>query len=300
MAMTLLSRPRAPVWVLGGERGGSDALALAGRLDLPFLRVPDVAAVAADHGPSLVVSSGSRGAIRALALRTRFDCRLVHCVTGPSPFLPHDLVVRASPVRLRERKRLLPVLGPIGVVSPSLLGEARQIWAERLDHLPRPFTALVIRRGGERPLSPALGLALASSVAGLMRAVGGSVLASIDAASGTGLHEAVRRGLSGALHLLYRTDEPGEDPTLGFIGSADTVVIGGAAAATLAEAASADAPVFVDALDDFARLGRRLLATLVAEDHVRPFSGSLSPWPRPDPLDETGRAAQAIRVRLGL
>ncbi len=300
MAMTLLSRPLAPVWVLGGDKGGSAALALAGRLDLPFLRVPAAAVSEHEHGPSLVLSSGPRGALRALALRTRFDCRLVHCVTGPSPFLPHDLVVRSSPVRLRERGRLVPVLGPVGVVSPALLAEARRLWAERLDHLPRPFTALVIRRGGQRPLSPSLGLELAAAVAAVARAARGSVLASVDAESGAALHEALRRGLGGALHLLYRTDEPGEDPTLGFLGSADAVVVGGASAGALAEAASADAPVFTDPLDDFARPGRRLLGSLLAEDRVRPFAGTVSPWPRPAPLDETGRAASIVRERLAL
>ena len=298
MAMTLLSRPHAPVWVLGDARR-SGVLALAGRLDLPFRQMDD-GAPDDPSGPSIVLSSGAAGAWRAALLRTRFTCRLVHVGAGLVPLLPHDLVVRTAAVRRAESARVIPVLGPLHVVSPALLAAAKRRWAERLEHLPRPFVVLVIRRGGFRPLAPSGVARLGAACLAIARSAGGSVLASIDGGSGPEAARALQHALAPGLHVLYRTDEPGEDPTVGFMGSADAVLVGGASATALSEAASVDAPVYADPLDDFDRSGRRLLATLIAERRVRAFAGTLSPWGDRLPLDEAGDAAINVRRRLGI
>ncbi len=318
--MTLATLPQAPVWVLDDRQGaeGGQALALAGRLGLPFLRVPPGASWRADAaadrkgvienawalgerqiGPDLVVSTGLRGAARALALRARFGAPVVHCSRYATPLMPFDLMIRPSMQPAPSTPRILQVLGPLHIVSPDLLGEARRLWRERLSHLPRPRIALVVRCAGRTELSAQACARLGIRLTALAASHGGSIMASVSPAIGRPALTALTEGLGAGLHLIYRTDEPGDDPTLGFLGTADAVVVGGASAQNLSEAASADTPLYADRLEDLDRRGAQLLQSLAAEDLVRPLGESLSPWPR-RPLDEAGRIAREVRRLLDL
>jgi mitochondrial fission protein ELM1 len=320
--MTLTALPQAPVWVLDDRQGpdGGQALALAGRIGLPFLRVPpnaawrsaahrqasrlsapDTAWALGDRqvGPDLVLSAGLRGAARALALRARFGAPVVHCTRHAVPLMPFDLMVRPSMQQAASAPRILSALGPLHVISPDLLGEARRLWRERLSHLPRPRIALVVRTASPHGLSPESCAWLGARLASLCTAHRGSIMASISPAIGAGALTALSEALSSSLHLLYRTDEPGDDPTLGFLGTADAVVVGGASPQNLSEAAAADTPVYADRLGDRGRRGTLLLDTLVGGDLVRPLGDNLSPWPR-RPLDEAGRIAREVRRLLDL
>ena len=318
MTMTLATVPQAPVWVLDDRHGpdGGQALALAGRLGLPFLRVPPTASWRppglADTGgsdrawalgerfvgPDLVVSTGLRGAARALALRARFGAPVVHCSRHARPLMPFDLMVRPGVQHLAAGPRILQSLGPLHVVSPDLLGEARRLWRERLAHLPRPRIALVVRRSGRHDLSPQACARLGTRLTALAAVHGGSVMASV-APIGRPALAALTESLAAGLHLIYRTDEPGDDPTLGFLGTADAVVVGGASPQNLSEAASADTPLYADLLGDADRRGTILFDTLAAGDVVRPLADNVSPWPR-RPLDEAGRIAREVRRLLDL
>ena len=207
--------------------------------------------------------------------------------TGPGTTGPS----RMGPSRM-GLSRTIPVLGAPNVVSPGMLARARDLWAERLSHLPQPRVVLLF---GGSDQQAALGLG--RQVAALVRERGGCVLASV-LPSGGPAGDALAAGLSASLHLIYRADEPGEDPTLGFLGHADAVVVAGVGALTLSEACAASAPIFSAAVGHERREARRLLERLHQAGQVRPLGADLSPWPR-QPLDEAGRVAQEIRNRFG-
>ncbi len=305
--------PAAPIWVLDEREGpaAGQALALAGRLDLPYLRLPvgarrrsgQLAMAAALAGnrpndrPALVISAGWRSGLQALALRARLGGRVLHCSRHAHTLLPFDLMVRPAATPLVPAPRIIPALGPLGVVSPALLVRARTLWQERLDHLPHPRLALLVRSGHGRTLDPVVVHRLGARLAALAAAQGGSVIASVDAAVGIASVTALAESLRPAFHLLYRSDEPGEDPTLGFLATADAVVVGGASTHALSEAAAAAVPLFADPLDDRCADGRLLLQTLRAQGDVRPFEGALPAWQR-RPLDEAGRVASVLRRML--
>ena len=321
--MTRHDSAGAPVWVLDEREGAGagQALALAGRLDLPYLRVPlarrgqpgrealaaaldaALAGDRGDHRPALVISAGWRSGAQALALRARFGARILHCSRHAHALLPFDLMVRPSATPLAALPpRIIPALGPLGVVSPALLARARTLWRERLDHLPHPRLALLVRSGRVRSgpgrrLDPGAVGRLGARLASLAAEESGSVVASVDAAIGPDAVAALAHALHPAVHLLYRSDEPGEDPTLGFLGVADAVVVGGASAHALSEAAATTVPVFADPLDDRCADGRLLLRSLQAQDDIRPFAGGLPRWRR-RPLDEAGRVARLLRAML--
>ena len=316
--MNLALLPQAPVWVLDDPQSaaGGQASAIAGRLGLPFRRfseTPGQPHRPGGPGPGLVLSAGAGSGLRALLLRSRHGCRVVHCATHLLPFrrppdwLPFDLTVvphrgltvdtaghAAGPVADpgQASSRIIPVLGAPNVVSPALLARARDLWAERLSHLPRPRVVLLF---GGSDHKAALGLG--RHVAGLARERGGCVLASV-LPSGRRAAEALAAGLSGCLHLIYRAGEPGEDPTLGFLGHADAVIVAGVAALTLSEACATQAPVFAALVDGERREQRRLLERMRHAGQIRLLQDDLSPWPK-QPLDEAGRIAREIRARFG-
>ena len=305
-AMSLDLLPQPPVWVLDdpGSAASGQASAIAGRLAMPFRRLHTTPAQPhrpGGPGPGLVISAGRRAGLRALLLRSRHGCRVVHCSpTRLSALLPHDLIVlpqqACRPDDLREagrgEGRLVPVMAPPNVVSTELLGQARELWTERLSHMPHPRLLLVFGSPDSK-----LALQVGRHVASLARERGGCVLVSM-LAPGLAAAEALAAGLSNCLHLLYRAGEPGENPTLGFLSHADAVITARVGALTLSEVCAAQAPVFAAHAEGEAGTTRRLLADLQAAGQVRPLQHDLSPWPRP-PLDEAGRIALMIQARFG-
>ena len=306
--MSLELLPQPPVWVLDdpGTAAAGQATAIAGRLGLPFRRLS--AAPAQPHrpggpGPGLVLSAGRRAGLRALLLRSRHGCRVVHCgSTRLSALLPYDLLVLpqdtgrpsdfGQTIDSSALGRVVPVLGAPNVVSPLLLAQARELWTERLSHLPHP-RLLLLFGSADRRFAWQVGRHLAS----LARERGGCVLVSV-LPGGLQAADAVMAGLADCLHLIYRTGEPGENPTLGFLAHADAVVTACVGPLTLSEACSASAPVFSAKAAGETGAASRLLAHLLAVGQVRTLEHDLSPWTRP-PLDEAGRIAQLIQTRFG-
>jgi mitochondrial fission protein ELM1 len=301
----LLVLPEAPVWVLEDPAGSGPAAAIAGRLGVPFRRIGPAGPegrVAAGSLPELVISSGLRSGARALLLRARHGCRVVHCAsTARFPIRlsvqPFDMMVLPSDtVAFGENSRLMPVLGTPHVVSPALLARARLLWAERLEHLPTP--RIVILLGGGAP-SLREAVELARRLAAMAQLRGGCVLATALPDCRPAVADAFAAGLSACLHLFHRAGEPGDDPVLGFLGNADVVIAAWTGAQTLSEACAVSAPVFMVPAKQKrgAERARGLAERLMALDHVRLLQDSLSPWPR-TPLDEAGRIARTILGRF--
>ncbi|WP_428374382.1 ELM1/GtrOC1 family putative glycosyltransferase [Lichenicoccus sp.] len=300
--MSLALLPQPPVWVLDdpGSAVAGQASAIAGRLGMPFRRLnatPGQPHRPGGPGPGLVISAGRRAGLRALLLRSRHACRVVHCSpTRLSAMLSYDLVVlpqqACRPAEIREAGRLVPVLGPPHVVSPALLGRARELWTERLSHMPHPRLLLIFGSADGK-----LALQVGRHVASLARERGGCVLVSV-LAPGLVAADALSAALSNCLHLLYRAGEPGENPTLGFLSHADAVVTVRVGALTLSEACAGQAPVFAAHADGETGAAGRFLADLQAAGQVRPLQHDLSRWSR-QPLDEAGRIALMIQSRFG-
>ncbi len=300
----LLVLPEAPVWVLEAP-GSGPAAAIAGRLGMPFRRIGPAGPngrVARGSQPELVISSGTRSGARALLLRARHGCRVVHCAAAPRlpvglAVHPFDMMVlpsdRAASV---ATGRVMPVLGLPHVVSPALLDRARLLWGDRLAHLPSPRIVVLLGNGAPDPREAGQ---LARRLAAMARLRGGCVLAAALPGCRPEVADAFGGGLSACLHLLHRAGEPGDDPMLGFLGGADAVVAAWTTPQMLSEACAGPAPVFTVAPPRVGRARRPqgLADRLLALDQVRPLQDSFSPWPR-TPLDEAGRIARAILARF--
>lgn len=256
------------------------------------------------EGPRLVLSAGARSAAVALWLKRRFACHLVHCMRpglgGLLRAQAYDLLVLPEHDGPAPAGNVFPVLGAPHRVSPLALRQAAEAWRERLAHMPRPHVALLVGgpvRGTD--LQPVLAHALGRKVARLVGARGGSVLASTSRRTGAEASDALAAGLSRTMHMIYRWGEPGENPYLGYLATADAIVVTANSVAMLSEACATTAPVHVALPELAGPRHRRFLAALYAAGQARPLRDGLEAWARPR-LDEAGRVAAEIHRRFAL
>ena len=318
------------IWVLDDPRTGTaaQAIGIAERLDQPFrrmpivwgwaahlaglapggslagLRNPQVFEVSAEQAPRLVISAGRRSAPVALWLRSRYGARIVHCMQpGLSGLFRRelfDLLVIPAHDRPAPAPNVMPVLGATHRVSSSVLTQAEMAWRERLGHLPHPRVALVV--GGpvrQVGMDPQVAHGLGRDVAHLTIGLRGAVMATTSRRTGTEASDALAMGLGPSLHVLYRWGEPGENPYMGFLATADAIVVTADSVSMISEACATQAPVFVALPELAGPRHRAMVESLVQAGQVRPFVHSLAPWPRV-PLDESGRVAAEIRRRFDL
>jgi len=302
----LPSTAQTPIWVLEnlGTWQAGPALALARRFGQPFRRIRQAIHLAAaedearvnGHRPALVISSGLGAGFRALSLRARYGCRVIHCsrVGGrlPAVALGYPFDVLVVPHKGDYSARVLGTLGPMSAVSPAMLTQAQRLWEERLAHLPRPRITILLGPAA-RFLPPREITARLKQVVSMVRERSGAILAcalpGCDATSIASMEAAI----GSCIHLLWRHGEPDENPMLGFIGCSDAVVTLGVSSNTLLEVSAADMPI-LSADSPEVLLRDSLSRRLVEGQYIRPLEDGFSPWPRA-PLDEAGRIAGSIR-----
>jgi mitochondrial fission protein ELM1 len=123
------------------------------------------------------------------------------------------------------------------------------------------------------------------------------VLATTSRRTGTEASDALAAGLSSCLNLVYRWGEPGENPYLGYLATADAIVVTADSVSMISEACATGAPVFIALPELAGPRHRRLIATLSRAGQVRLLHNNIRPWERP-PLDEAGRVAEEILRRF--
>lgn len=313
----------SPVWVLADPRAGTaaQALGIAERLGVAFAvktlgwtalaRLPNLLpggsliglAPLARAGlvppwPRLVISAGRRAAPVALWLKRRSGARLVHVMrpgVSPSRF---DLLVIPVHDAPAPAPNVLPVIGAPHRLSPESLAEAAATWGPRFAALPAPRVALLL--GGPvraEGLAPALARDLATRVAALALAAGGSVLATTSRRTGAAAEEALAEGLGAVPHRLHRWGGAGENPYRGLLACADAIVVSGDSVSMLSEACATGAAVFFWSPPGLAGPRHaRFHASLVSACLAAPLADTLERPPR-ERLDEAARVAGEIRAR---
>ncbi len=320
----------AVIWVLDDPRPGTaaQAIGIAERLGHPHRRIKlawnwkahmaalvphgSLMGVSAESGfdapagdaPELVISAGRRSAPVALWLKQRYGCRIVHCMSpGLSGLFRRelfDLLVIPAHDRPVVAGNVMEVLGAPHRVSPLALTQAEMAWDERLAHLPHPRIALLVG-GPVRAVGmpPALAHTLGRKVSALAVAMGGTVMATTSRRTGDEACDALAAGLGPAMHVLYRWGDPDANPYVGFLATADAIIVTADSVSMISEACATEAPVYV-ALPELAGPRHRVMIdTFAKAGQVRPFADSVVPWAR-IPLDEAGRVADEIRLRFKL
>jgi mitochondrial fission protein ELM1 len=248
--------------------------------------------------PDLIVSSGRRSAIVAIAVKRAAGSRpvLVHAqdpLTNPRLF---DLIVAMEHDRVRG-PNVMRVVTALHDLTPQRLTSAGVSWKARLAHLPRPMTGVLLggpTRGSDFGVAQAR--ELQSRLAALRTNQGGSyviVPSRRTPDEALSVFQTTAQGDPGVLVW----DRSGDNPYAGVLALADRLVVTGDSVSMISEALATPHPVEVFA-SDLRKRHEGFVRTLVDQGLVRIFDGRPSdPVPRPV-VDATRRAAETLNALL--
>ncbi len=314
----------SPPWTITDGRAGNvrQAVALASALKLgahhPLVLAPrtpwrwlapralpgaahgygDAFAALAAAPPELAIGCGRQAAGALRELRRR-GSKVVQILDPRIAARHWDLLVVPEHDTLRG-ENVLTLLGSLNPVNDDWLACGRAAFAA-FGALPGPRTALLV--GGPTPHAPwheADMVQVFQQVAAQLRAESGSLLATTSRRTPPALVGALRSAFADLPHVIWGDGGDGVNPYAGLLGWANRVVVSPDSVNLLSEACATRMPVavalaaqaqgrlaqFQQALRERGRLQTRWLEWQTAG--------------RIEPLRDTARVAEQVRVRLGI
>ncbi len=295
-----LGQAQPTVWVLAEERPGNNtqSIGLAQSLGWPYAvkalrfnvlaRLPNRLLGASPLGlrsasraelappwPDLVIVTGRRLApiARWIRMNSRGRTRLVHLGRkGDQGSDSFDLTVTCAHFGLPADPRRVETVVPLNPIGPDRLGEASIKWPRVFGDARRPHIVLLV--GGTSPicrLDSETARKMGRAVRAFVEEAGGTVHALTSRRTGHAATKALEEAL-GAAHRVQRWHPGGqENPYLGYLATADAVIVTGESESMLAETAASGKPMYIYPLPA-RRLGmaERLRAWLVRRGQARP------------------------------
>ena len=189
---------------------------------------------------------------------------------------------------------VFPILGAPNRLTPERLAEAARALAPQLASLPSPRVAVVIGgRSKAFDLPVARAEQMAREIAQAVQAVGGSVMVSFTRRTPPAAVQALRGGLCALPGVIW--DGAGANPYLGFLGSADAVLVTEDSTSLAGDAAVTGKPVHILAMDGASAKFSRFHGALREAGVSRPFAGDFTPWRYPPHIETTRAAAELLR-----
>lgn len=200
--------------------------------------------------PDLLISAGRRNepVARWIKQQSGGAVKLVHIGRPWAPPDCYDLIVTTPQYFLAPAPNVLINPLPMHRFTRDSVDAAARDMAARLQHLPRPFTAVLV--GGDSGpfvFTPPKGRSLAQGINRLVGQTGGTAL--ITGSPRT--RSAVATAFCDTLEVPAQTywwhnrDSAGENPYAAFLGLADRFVVTGESMSMLAEAAGLGRPLYL-------------------------------------------------------
>jgi uncharacterized protein len=218
--------------------------------------------------PDLIISAGRRNEPPCRWIQARADkpMRLVH-VGRPWALIENfDLVVTTPQYRLPQRPNVLHNTTPLQRVADQHLREAAAIWAPRLAHLPRPYVAVMVGgNAGPYVLDPYAATLLGRAASAFARRQGGSLLVSTSARTPAKSIPALEAAIDCPADVFRWTRDAAENPYLGYLALADSVIVTCESMSMLTEACATLKPVYMFDLHTGPENRWRLLESLIGK-----------------------------------
>jgi mitochondrial fission protein ELM1 len=302
-----LSPPR--VWVIQSPHSGDNTQlrALAAGLGWPaefkqlvyrrlepLLRLSGLASLAgvdlarsspiAPPWPDLIICSGRAAEAVAFWIRRQApSCRIVFLGTPWAAHRHFDLIITTPQYRLPEAHNILHNLLPLHDATPPRLQAAAALWEERLAHLPRPFTAVLVGgRSGPYLMTPDAAARLGRAASAMAAAEGGALLLTTSARTSPAAADALVAAIGVPAHVHLWAGPAGDNPFHAFLGLAGRIIVTADSVSMMAEAVSTGKPVLLFDIEE----GR--YAMRAEEDGAGPVP----------PIGWRGRSLDATLFRL--
>jgi hypothetical protein len=169
---------------------------------------------------------------------------LVHLLHTQAPLHYFDLVVTTAQYRLPERSNVLHNLLPLNAAPAKVLESAGTQWRGRLEHLPRPWIAVLV--GGNTSsyrLDAFTATKLGQFTSRTARETGGSLLISSSPRTPPDAADALSAAVQGPAYVYRWQPNKDENPYLAYLALADRFIVTADSASMLAEACSTGRPV---------------------------------------------------------
>lgn len=312
------------VWALVDDRAGhtGQVLGVIGKLGLPYqlkrleyntlgrLLPPQMqgaslmgldkkrAAPIAAPWPKLVIAAGRRTLPVLRYIKHQSPSTITVYLMWPGDTRDIDLIAAPEHDNPPSLPNVIRTLAPLHAVTSETLASARQAWAAQFSHLPRPWVALCL--GGNTKHGEFTTTDWRNVISSAQQlAAHGSLLVTTSRRTPAEAVKLVETLVSGP-HLLHRWDIDKDNPYLGMLGSADSIVVTGDSLSMCAEACVSGKPVYIYAPDKIIpEKHKKLHAPLYARNMARPLEdANQHAWSPTTGLDEAATVAREIRTRF--
>jgi len=313
------------VWVLADDRAGnvSQCLGVAEALGHPFevktitynglAKIPNALLGTSLRGittesrdsitppwPDLVIAAGRRTAPVARHIKRSNGGKTFLAQTmypGNSGAKDFDLIAAPYHDKLAPAPNVMSVIGAPHRVTETKLAEAGEVWRSRFEHLPKPWTALIV--GGStknRSFSDDMARELGRIADERAKASGGALLISTSRRTGTAAN-ALFDEIS-CPSFTFKWGDEGDNPYFGFLALADAIVVTGDSVSMACEACASAAPVYIYSPEGFAATKHLALhKDLFAHGYAAPFKEGVIAPDHP-PLNAAKEIAAEILKRI--
>ena len=263
------------------------ALRFLGLASLAGVDQPNSSRLAAPW-PDLVICAGRGAEAVAFWLQRHGNpqLRIVFVGTPWNDPAHFDLVITTPQYGLPQASNILHNLLPMhGVTAERIAAEAAR-WEQRLSHLPKPCTAVLVGgSSGPYVFTPEAAARLGREASTMAKHVGGSLLVTTSARTPAAAADALAAATSVPSFIFRWTRQAGDNPFHAFLGLADRIVVTGDSISMLAEACATRKPVALFDIEEGPYAMR-------AEDGLAGAAGRLPP------IGWRGRSPDATAFRL--
>jgi mitochondrial fission protein ELM1 len=198
--------------------------------------------------PDLVISAGMRNepVCRWIRAQSGGRTRLVHIGRPWVPLEELDLVITTPQYRLPERPNVLQnSLTMHGVTMKRLQAEASR-WESRLQHLPRPWTAVIVGgSSGPYTFGRKAARRLAAQATEFAQARGGSLLVTTSARTAPAALQELSRRIMAPVWFYHWQQDDLNNPYYAYLGLADELIVTADSISMLSEACATRKPVHI-------------------------------------------------------
>jgi mitochondrial fission protein ELM1 len=198
--------------------------------------------------PDLIISAGRRNEPPCRWIQAHADkrVRLVHVGRPWARIENFDLVVTTPQYRLPRRPNVLHNTTPLQRVADRRLREAADMWAPRLAHLPRPYTAVMVGgNAGPYVLDAEAATLLGRAASAFARRQGGSLLLSTSARTPKQVIGPLEAAIDCPAEVFRWTRDAADNPYLGYLALADSIIVTCESMSMLTEACATLKPVYM-------------------------------------------------------
>lgn len=248
--------------------------------------------------PKLVIAAGRRTLPVLRYIKKMSPSTITVYLMWPGRADDIDLIVAPEHDHPPSLPNVIRTLAPLHAVTSETLASARQAWNAQFSHLPRPWVALSL--GGNTKHGEYTANDWRTVITAAQQLAGqGSLLVTTSRRTPA---DAVKLAgtLIGIPHLLHRWDIDKDNPYLGMLASADSIVVTGDSLSMCAEACVSGKPVYIYAPEKIIpEKHKKLHAALYARNMARPLEdANQHTWSPAMGLDEAITVAREIRTRF--